>query len=125
MTFYITLTLYSINLMFHMLAQSQDTILPASSVLSLGDGLLGSPVPRVLVAITLNSYSVQGNKSTTVAVSAFPSTSAGAKEKCTNLILQCQNFKAIAHYAKTLYNTGHAVLQFNRKIFKTTVKLHF
>ncbi|TNN71666.1 hypothetical protein EYF80_018017 [Liparis tanakae] len=50
-------------------------------VLSLGDGLLGSPFPRVLVAITLNSYSTQGNRSTTVAISSFPSTSAGAAAK--------------------------------------------
>lgn len=65
-----------------------DVILPACRVLCLSDGLLGSPVPRVLVAITLNSYSVQGNKSTTVAVSSFPSTSAGATEKCTDFTLQ-------------------------------------
>lgn len=89
----------------------QDLILPASSDLSLGDGLLGSPVPRVLVAITLNSYSVQGNKSTTVAVSAFPSTSAGAKEMCTNVILQCQSVAAS-------YNTSYAVLQFNKLSLK-------
>lgn len=31
--------------------------------------------------MTLNSYSVQGNKLTTVAISAFPSTSAGARQK--------------------------------------------
>lgn len=55
--------------------------LPASRVLSLGDGLLGSPEPRILAAMTLNSYSVQGDKFTTVAVPAFPSTSAGARRK--------------------------------------------
>lgn len=58
-----------------------DVVLPDSRVFSLLDGLLGSPVPRVLVAVTLNSYSVQGNKSTTLADSAFPSTSAGAAKK--------------------------------------------
>lgn len=103
---------FSINLTCHMLAQSQDIILPACSVLSLGDGLLGSPVPRVLVAITLNSYSVQGNKSTTVAVSAFPSTSTGAIERYTLFILQCKNVKVLTHYVKMLYNTSYAVLQF-------------
>lgn len=61
----------------------ENIFLPASIVFCLDEGLLGSPVPRVLVAMTLNSYSVQGNKPTTVAVSVFPSTSAGAVEKCT------------------------------------------
>lgn len=95
---------------------SQDIILRASRVLSLGDGLLGSPVPRVLVAITLNSYSVQGSKSTTVAFSLSPSTSAGAAKKCTDFILQCQNFRAIAlkHYTILTKN-----------ILKTTTKFHF
>lgn len=73
----LSVTLYSISLNI----LSQDTILPASMVFSLRDGLLGSPVPSVLVAITLNSYSVQGNKFTTVAVSVFPSTSTGARKK--------------------------------------------
>lgn len=63
-----------------------DLILLASKVLSFGDGLLGDPVPRVFVAITLNSYSVHGDKSITVAISSFPSTTAGATGKCVGFV---------------------------------------
>lgn len=53
----------------------------APSVLILCDGILGSPVPRVFVAIIRNSYSIHGIKSITVADSMFPSISAGSKKK--------------------------------------------
>lgn len=53
----------------------------APSVLILGDGMLGSPVPRVFVAIIRNSYSIHGIKSITVADSIFPSISDGSKKK--------------------------------------------
>lgn len=43
------------------------------------DGLLGSPVPILLVAKTLNSYSTQGLKSMTVADSCFPPSSSGTE----------------------------------------------
>lgn len=43
------------------------------------EGLLGSPVPIVLVARTLNSYSTQGLKSVTVADSCFPPSSSGTE----------------------------------------------
>lgn len=99
---------------------SQDMVLPASRVLSLRDGLLGSPVPSVLVAVTLNSYSVQGNKSTTVAVSVLPSTSAGARRKCSFHFVQ-----AIARYVKTLYSTNCSVPQFDKNILKTAMNFHF
>lgn len=45
-----------------------------------GEGSLGGPVPSVLVAVTLNSYSVQGIRLMTVAISAFPSTLTGAED---------------------------------------------
>ena len=99
---------------------SQDTILLASRVFSFGDGLLGSPVPRVLEAITLNSYSAQGNKSTTVAVSAFPSISAGARRKCADFI-----FRATAHYVKKLYSAPYPVLHLNENVLNTTMKSLF
>lgn len=118
-------SLHTINLMYQMLTQSQEMVLLDSRVFSLGDGLLGSPVPRVLVAITLNSYSVQGNKSTTVTFSEFPSMSAGAREKSTNFILQCQNVRAKVWYVKTLYYTGCALPPFIKNIIKTTMTLHF
>lgn len=54
--------------------------IPASSVVVLLEGSLGSPVPRAFVAMTRNSYSVQGSKSTTVTISAFPSTLRGAEK---------------------------------------------
>lgn len=43
------------------------------------DGLLGSPVPMLLVARTLNSYSTQGLRSMTVADSCFPPSSSGTE----------------------------------------------
>lgn len=43
------------------------------------EGLLGSPAPMSLVARTLNSYSTQGLKSTTVAASCFPPSSSGTE----------------------------------------------
>lgn len=43
------------------------------------EGLLGSPVPMLLVARTLNSYSTQGLKSVTVADSCFPPSSSGTE----------------------------------------------
>lgn len=55
------------------------------------------------MAITLNSYSVQGNKLTTVAVSALPSTSAGAKEKCTRLF-----YKSKDTYTTSYNTTDHS-----------------
>lgn len=51
----------------------------APSVLILCDGILGSPVPKVFVAIIRNSYSIHGIKSITVADSMFPSISDGSK----------------------------------------------
>lgn len=52
----------------------------ASLVVIRGEGSLGGPVPSVLVAVTLNSYSVQGIRLITVAISAFPSTLTGAED---------------------------------------------
>lgn len=46
-------------------------------VLACLDGLLGSPVPMVLLARTRNSYSTQGLRSITVAVSWWPPTTSG------------------------------------------------
>ena len=54
---------------------------PASRVVTLRDGSLGSPVPNVLVAMTRNSYSEYGIKPSTVAVSALPSTIGGAGKR--------------------------------------------
>lgn len=51
----------------------------APSVLILWDGILGSPVPKVFVAIIRNSYSIHGIKSITLADSMFPSISDGSK----------------------------------------------
>lgn len=48
------------------------------------EGWLGSPVPMVLVAKTLNSYSTQGLKSMTVADSCFPPSSSGTERHHTN-----------------------------------------
>lgn len=53
----------------------------APSVLILCDGILGSPVPKVFVAIIRNSYSIHGIRSITVADSIFPSISDGSKKK--------------------------------------------
>lgn len=43
------------------------------------EGLLGSPVPMLLVARTLNSYSTQGLNLVTVADSCFPPSSSGTE----------------------------------------------
>lgn len=53
----------------------------APTVLIFCDGILGSPVPKVLVAIIRNSYSIHGINSITWADSIFPSVSAGSKQK--------------------------------------------
>lgn len=53
--------------------------IPAPSVLILFEGMLGSPVPKVLVATTRNSYSIHGIKSTAFAASMFPSMIGGSK----------------------------------------------
>lgn len=50
-------------------------------VLACLDGLLGSPVPMVLLARTRNSYSTQGLRSITVAVSWWPPTTSGTGMK--------------------------------------------
>lgn len=69
--------------------------LPASLVLITLDGALGSPVPILLVATTLNSYSTQGFSSTAIADSMSPlitSGTADSKEMCgslRNLKLTC------------------------------------
>lgn len=52
-------------------------------VLACLDGLLGSPVPMVLLARTRNSYSTQGLRSITVAVSWWPPTTSGTGIKHT------------------------------------------
>ncbi len=52
-------------------------------VLACLDGLLGSPVPMVLLARTRNSYSTQGLRSITVAVSRWPPTTSGTGIKQT------------------------------------------
>lgn len=51
------------------------------------DGLLGSPVPMLLVAKTLNSYSTQGLKSMTAADSCFPPSSSGTERHHRNDLL--------------------------------------
>lgn len=50
-------------------------------VLACLDGLLGSPVPMVLLAKTRNSYSTQGLSSVTVALSWWPATTSGTDMK--------------------------------------------
>lgn len=58
-------------------------------VLACLDGLLGSPVPMVLLARTRNSYSTHGFRSITVAVSWWPPTISGTgkkKTKCANWV---------------------------------------
>lgn len=50
-------------------------------VLACLDGLLGSPVPMVLLAKTRNSYSTQGLNSVTVALSWWPATTSGTDMK--------------------------------------------
>lgn len=52
-------------------------------VLACLDGLLGSPVPMELLARTRNSYSTQGLRSITVAVSRVPRTTSGTGRKHT------------------------------------------
>lgn len=54
---------------------------PASSVLVLTDTGLGSPTPTLFLAKTRNSYSTQALRSTTVAVSVFPSITSGTTKK--------------------------------------------
>lgn len=53
-------------------------------VLACLDGLLGSPVPMVLLARTRNSYSTQGLRSITVAVSCRPPMASGTGKKKQN-----------------------------------------
>lgn len=55
--------------------------LPASSVLVRTDTGLGSPTPTVFLAKTLNSYSTQAFRSTTVAVNVLPSMISGTESK--------------------------------------------
>lgn len=54
---------------------------PASSVLVFTDTGLGSPTPTLFFASTRKSYSTQALRSTTVAVSVFPSIISGTKNK--------------------------------------------
>lgn len=65
---HIILSVYGVSKEFHLLA---------SSVLVLADAGLGSPRPTTLRATTLNSYSTQAFRPTTVAVSMFPLTTSG------------------------------------------------
>lgn len=61
-------------------------------VLACLDGLLGSPVPMVLLARTRNSYSTQGLRSITVAVSRWPPTTSGTGITHTVALSVSRNF---------------------------------
>lgn len=61
------------------MTESRD--LPAAFVFSRADGLLGSPIPTLLLATTRNSYSTQGLRSTTVALRVLPLMTSGTKGK--------------------------------------------
>lgn len=82
---------------------TETRVLPAALVFSRADGLLGSPIPTLLLATTRNSYSTQGLKSTTVALWVLPLTTSGTKGKI-NMSWQfifgvingiCKKYKAI------------------------------
>lgn len=76
----------------------------APSVLILCDGILGSPVPKVFVAIIRNSYSIHGIKSITVADSIFPSISDGSKKKeiaLENSVFTIKSANNVADFGKT------------------------
>lgn len=55
----------------------REVHVPASSVRVLSEMGLGSPTPTLFLASTRNSYSTQALRSTTVAVSVFPSITSG------------------------------------------------
>lgn len=61
------------------MCQINIPLLPASQVLILREGILASPDPYSLVAITLNWYSIHGYRSVTSAFSILPSTVVGAE----------------------------------------------
>lgn len=69
-------------------------------VLACFDGLLGSPVPMVLLAKTRNSYSTQGLSSVTVALSWWPATTSGTDMKH-NSTFSAQKGEACEHHSRS------------------------
>lgn len=80
------------------LLRIKDFTVPASSVLVFTDTGLGSPTPTLFLAKTRNSYSTQALRSTTVAVSVFPSIISGTGKKQTHFIHYLLNTEGIGEW---------------------------